>query len=468
MKRILALLLVFVMVFALAACGDKPEPTEPTGPSEPTAETLEGKTLQIWAVVGNEYETEDKINASVWLWMVRAAIVEWAHINKVNLQFVSNFDQTSLMAAITSGSKPDLVFTSGQFPSAANLGLLQELTDDQAAKIAEVIGDSWFLTHRGGKYGIQSPWCGAAMVYYNETMMDNYGVKTPKEYIEEGNWTWENFMKIAKECTRDIDSDGKIDTWGSTTYAIGGGWSAAWTVDPVTGKLSNNMESDEVKDWLDIYFDAVAGDEPYITNQYKHANRAGSGIAMSISDCEPYNFYHTYQVLENGDVIRAVQKPTRDGSAAGSWPTTTWQFAIPKNSDEADAAVDLICYIAKAGMKWMEDHSEGVFETEFEGITGACDYSAAWLEKYNAFLEERHERYTQIAEDWDVEFNKTMMEAYKTAKKEFGGSYAGVSSPWQGAGNFNSIFAEAPASSLPKLSAAMKAMLDTYNTKYVF
>lgn len=472
MKKILALLLVFVMVFALAACGGgNDDPTEPSTPSTPSTpsgpESLEGKTLQIWAVVGPDYETEDKIDAKVWLWMVRAAIVEWGHINKVNLQFVSNYDQNSLMAAINSGSKPDLMFTSGKFPEAANLGLMSTLTDEQADKIAEVIGDSWFLTHRGDKYGIQAPWCGASMVYYNETMMQNYGVTTPKEYIEAGEWTWENYFKICKECTKDLDNDGKMDTWGSTTYAVGGGFGSAWTVDPESGRLINAMESDLSKEWLDMLYNAVVED-PCITNTYKHANVAGSGIAMSISDCEPYNFYHTYQTLANGDVIRAVQRPTRLPDSEVVFPTTTWMFGVPKGSDEADAAVDLITYICKAGLKWMEDHSEGVFQTDYEGITGACDYSAAWLEKYNAFIEERHERYEEVKDIWDVEFNERMMELYKNNTKLFGGSYAGVSSPWQGAGAFSAIFKEPPASSLPKLSAAMDAMVEKYNTLYVF
>ncbi len=483
MKRILALLLVFVMVFALAACTKPAEPTDPStpsGPSNPSNPTnptgngggdIKGKTLQIWAVVGPEYETEDKIDAKVWLWMVRAAIVEWAHLNDVNLNFVSNFDQTSLMAAIHSGSKPDLVFTSGNFPSAANLGLLETLNAEQQAKIAEVIGDSWFLEHRGDVYGIQAPWCGAAMVYYNESMMELYGVKTPKEYIEAGEWTWENYLKICRECTRDTDGNGTIDTWGSTTYSVGGGFGAAWTVDPATGKLLNAMETTETKAWLDLLFDAVV-ENPCLTNNYKFADTPGSGIAMSIGDCEPYNFYHTYKTLSNGDVIRAVQMPTRFADDEVTFKTTTWMFAVPKNSDEVDAAVDLICYIAKAGMKWMEDHSKGLFETEWEGITGATDYSAAWLEQYNDFMDERDERYAEIEEMWDVAFNETMMNLYKENLKTFGGNYAGVSSPWQGATSggydFSSIFKAPPATSLPTLSAAVQAMIDKYNDLYVF
>ena len=428
----------------------------------------QGKTLQVWALVGPEYESVDKIQADIWLWMVRAAMEEWAHINDVNLQFVANYDQTSLMAAINSGSRPDFVFTGGQFPITANFGLVQEMTDDQIEKIADVIGDSWFLNYRGETYGVQAPWAGTKMVYYNESMMESYGVKTPKEYIEEGNWTWENYLKVAKACTKDLDEDGEIDIWGSTTYSVGGGWADAFTVDPKTGRLINNMESNEVKAWLNVYYDAVKGPEPYIINQYKHATSAGAGIAMSIFDCEPFDFYHTYRTLSNGDIIRTVQMPTQYADDEVVFECTTWQFAIPKNSDEADAAVDMLCYIMQAGMKWMADHSEGLIETEYEGIVGATEYSAAWLEKYNAYLEERHMRYEKIKDEWDVEFNKAMIEMYVNSTKKFGSSYVGVSSPWQGAGDFSCIFTQLPVTSLPKLSATMRAQLDAYNMRYIF
>jgi hypothetical protein len=244
-----------------------------------------------------------------------------------------------------------------------------------------------------------------------------------------------------------------------------------YIVDPATGKLSNQMESEKTKLWIEKLYDAVVTN-PCIVNKYAHATTAGSGIAMSSSDCDPYNFYHTYQELSNGDIIRAVPRPTRYAGEDVTYACTTWMFAVPKNSDEPDAAVDLLTYICKAGLKWMEDHSEGVFETEYEGIIGATDYSAAWLEKYNEFLEERHEKYDEIKGMWDVEFNATMMQSYKDNTKLFGGSYAGMVSPWQGAKgsgyDFSSLYSQPPASSIPVLSKAMENLVNTYNSLYVF
>jgi len=46
------------------------------------------------------------------------------------------------------------------------------------------------------------------MLYYNETLFDKYGLPYPQ------NSTWDSFLVAAKELTKDINEDGKIDIWG--------------------------------------------------------------------------------------------------------------------------------------------------------------------------------------------------------------------------------------------------------------
>jgi multiple sugar transport system substrate-binding protein len=53
--------------------------------------------------------------------------------------------------------------------------------------------------------------CFNRMLYYNETLFDNYGVVYPQ------NSTWSSFLEAAKKLTRDINGDGKIDIWGFDT-----------------------------------------------------------------------------------------------------------------------------------------------------------------------------------------------------------------------------------------------------------
>ena len=47
------------------------------------------------------------------------------------------------------------------------------------------------------------------VLYYNKDLFDAEGLSYPDE-----TWTWEDFLKAAKRLTKDLDRDGKIDTYG--------------------------------------------------------------------------------------------------------------------------------------------------------------------------------------------------------------------------------------------------------------
>jgi multiple sugar transport system substrate-binding protein len=55
--------------------------------------------------------------------------------------------------------------------------------------------------------------CNTVAVYYNRTMFESAGVPLPTP-----SWTWDDFLTDAEALTRDLDGDGRIDTWGYLTY----------------------------------------------------------------------------------------------------------------------------------------------------------------------------------------------------------------------------------------------------------
>lgn len=78
------------------------------------------------------------------------------------------------------------------------------------------------LSQYDGKgYGFRVGGEGAASgIVYNRTLMNDLGLKPLQEYVDEGNWTWETFIQVAKEANRDTNNDGKIDTWGLSTDSL--------------------------------------------------------------------------------------------------------------------------------------------------------------------------------------------------------------------------------------------------------
>ncbi|MCR4882353.1 MAG: extracellular solute-binding protein [Clostridiales bacterium] len=52
------------------------------------------------------------------------------------------------------------------------------------------------------------------VMYYNVDMFEANGVDLPRDLYEAGEWTWENFRRVAKELTADTDNDGEEDQFG--------------------------------------------------------------------------------------------------------------------------------------------------------------------------------------------------------------------------------------------------------------
>jgi multiple sugar transport system substrate-binding protein len=48
------------------------------------------------------------------------------------------------------------------------------------------------------------------VVVYNKDLFDRAGLPYPTD-----DWTWDDFLRIAKVLTRDIDGDGQVDQWGT-------------------------------------------------------------------------------------------------------------------------------------------------------------------------------------------------------------------------------------------------------------
>lgn len=72
-----------------------------------------------------------------------------------------------------------------------------------------------YMQYEGHGYGFtedQSSFISG--IFYNRTLMQELGMKPLQEYVDEDNWNWDTFVKVAKEANKDRNNDGKLDTWG--------------------------------------------------------------------------------------------------------------------------------------------------------------------------------------------------------------------------------------------------------------
>ncbi len=494
MKRILALLLVLCMAFSLFACGKKTDGdgtgsgkgTKPQGTwgtlgnegdsglvgGEDEAITsnddlinpdFAGKTLQLYGFSSESYDLiEDMPSPGNFIWMMRAAVDEWAYLNNVTIVYEGDYDQNILLGAINNGEKPDLFLHLDKFPVTANLGIVRALTEDEYNQLAAVCGNKYLdmLNYKGESYGVNYPWSGNSLFFYNKTMFEEYGAKTPAEYYLEDNWNWDTMVECFKAVTKDLNGDGKLDTYGTGHFPYSSGIETV-AEDPETGKLTSAVrDSEAYKKYLDICYYGWNTDK-YIgtfgTCEVATTPRPGT----SQGDGEWYNFKHLNQTLVNGDVIEALPLPDYDPENPFATIYTTAAMAIISTCDEPEATLSLMTYILRVGMRYMAEYSCGLFGSNYEGIRGASDYSYGWKVNFYNECVERQEEFDNLT-DWNQDLYDKMMEDLIASKGRIGRSYAGAP-----AGKSVETWKELPpASALPVIAAEADAWIQTYNDLY--
>ncbi len=124
---------------------------------------------------------------------------------------------SKLVAGITTGDPVDLVFLhQSNFPFFVVNNAIQPV-DPYFDK-----EDPFWALHLMDNFKWNDQYYGLAghstvdayPLFYNKTMFENYGLMTPNEYYEMGEWNWETFLDVAEQLSVDFDYDGVNDQWG--------------------------------------------------------------------------------------------------------------------------------------------------------------------------------------------------------------------------------------------------------------
>ena len=511
MKKLLALLLALCMLLSLAACGKKTDVTDGTGESQNAGDNQEdtewtyihventgnfakeelvtgtgmnavdtellsnddliqpdkfkGKKLQIYGYSSSTYEDLDSMGKGSFIWMVRAAVDEWAALNKVEIEYVGGYDQSAILGDINAGGHPDLLLYCNVFPLPATTGITRAFTDEEYAALAKTCGNYYLdmMNYKGKSYGVQVPWSGGSLTYYNKTLFEQYGVKSPGEYFMEDNWTWDTFEKAITDITRDTDNDGVMDIYGTgAMYRL--------VHDPMIRRLKDDgtveslvRNSEQYMRYLDIYYRAVK--ETKASGAYQTASVATSPRpATYIGDAEWYNFAHLYKELVNGDIIECVPTPRYNNNDPYYYNHTLVHMAPMTSCDENEATISLMHYILRVGMRYISDFSLGLYKCNYEGIRGASKYAHGWKQNFEAIVADRQAAFDEL-EGWDQELYQKMQDTILSADTNH---YIIYTFPGQaGDGKKNYEQGKNPAATaMPLIAAREEGWMQTYNELY--
>lgn len=235
-KRILALLLALVMVFALAACGNNggeeseeveiiydyvTESGEDAGDasgddaSDGDASSDDGASSKDDTPTGKVDPKKYKgttVRYATWLDpqlnedgpVVKA--FEKKYDIKVQIDIVSQDDYPNLIAGmISSGDSPDVYFSNNTFPSdmaclqplsAAKLDMDDEIWNKTTFKLTTYDNEPYLCDTMG------NIWAENDLLYYNKSLLAQANVNTPEQYDAAGKWSWDAVEEIATACSQ--------------------------------------------------------------------------------------------------------------------------------------------------------------------------------------------------------------------------------------------------------------------------
>lgn len=259
--------------------------------------------------------------------------VEFLHIpqnyfQKIHLLFASNL-------------APDVIFINNLYlPIYANAGVLDELKSDASPFYPKALDA---LSYNGKLYAIPRD-VSNLVIYYNKDMFDKYKVPYPTK-----DWTFNDFLTLAKKLTKDTNKDGKTDIWG-TSFEEDLFYYLPYLMSEGGGVLSDDLktsiiDSPQSKKGLKFYAD--------LRNKYHVAPKAAQSasatmaqlflqekLAMHLSGRWFVPKYRT-DAKFNWDVINFPK-----GDKGSIVPMDASGWAIAKSSKHKDADMRLIKFLS--------------------------------------------------------------------------------------------------------------------------
>ncbi|WP_309119838.1 extracellular solute-binding protein [Paenibacillus sp.] len=227
------------------------------------------------------------------------------------------------------------------------------------------------------------------VMYYNKTLFENNGVKTPSEYYAEGSWNWETFRQVAMELTMDTDGDGKNDQFGF------GWWDAGYPLYVASngktimsfnedGSITTNYETENVKEAMQFAQDALLKDKfidaekegDYFIGEFKNGK-----LAMTAE----YGFAG-FNVFKSDYEIDFVPVPTGPKGTTDAGPGGLSGWSIPTASKNPEGAAAFIQMMSENEASHALEHNANNFSQErvdlMNKLAGNILFTPIGVEKY--------------------------------------------------------------------------------------
>jgi len=403
------LLAAFMSVTLLAGCGgggdtegaagepaatnEAPAAEATTGETAEESAKLEDPNITILYHTSKEQYDENKANNPEAYDAVYETIPQFesAYGGKVTVIAVPWGDQKpTLISMVNAGDQVDVAQANDQnFPVYPLKKIVQPI--DQYVDIGDSLWNGAVtntFTFGGKPYAVGTS-AAPIVMYYNKTLFENNGVKTPSEYYAEGNWNWETFREVAMELTMDTDGDGKNDQFGF------GWWDAGYPLYVASngktimsfnedGSITTNYESENVKEAMQFAQDALLKDKfidaekdgDYFIGEFKNGK-----LAMTAE----YGFAG-FNVFKSDYELDFVPVPTGPKGTTDAGPGGLSGWSIPTASKNPEGAAAFIKMMSENEAAYALENNAKNFSQErvdlMNKLAGNILFTPIGVEKY--------------------------------------------------------------------------------------
>ncbi|MFT4260530.1 ABC transporter substrate-binding protein [Microbacterium sp.] len=333
-----------------------------------------------------------------------AAIEEFEKANDVDVKIIMTTAEeysTKLKAAITGRQIPDVFYVDpGSVQAYVGSGIIKDITKEVEASAD--LDNVW--AYGVDSYRFDGKLMGQGPIYampkdvgpfsfgYNKTMFEAAGIPLPDK---DKPYTWDEFIDVAKQLTKDTNGDGTLDQWGTGLNVVWNLQSFVW---------SNGG------DWVNDDRTEVTVNSPEFVEALQFFADMGPkhGVTPSVSDAQTLDTYQrwmqgqigffpvgpwdvpTYEKLDfEWDLI---PYPVGKTGKPATW-TGTLGIAVSETTKNPELAADLAIYLSTN-----VDAQQSLVDAGVQ-VPNLIDMAEKWKTE-STLPPENREEFLQIVQDY--------------------------------------------------------------------
>jgi ABC-type glycerol-3-phosphate transport system substrate-binding protein len=277
LKKIISILLVFVMVFGLVGCSGNKEQKEETTTENETTDVVESEETQeetqeetVEAVVeapevvdlgGYEFIVAD-VNENRWFPEEGSSEVANAIIERVkwvedtyNCKITYRaHNETEFADAVLSGDKyaDIIVCPTWEIGRHVGSGKIMDISQIPGVDLTKSYwtdyNNTQLLSYGEKIYGVGAPFASqndeVFVMFFNKAIIEELGLTSPYELVEKGEWNFDKFLEYQKAASKDLNGDGVMDENDRYGFATGHDWDVSVVMYLASGNKVLKQEAD--------------------------------------------------------------------------------------------------------------------------------------------------------------------------------------------------------------------------------